>query len=172
MAWTAPRTWVAGEVVTAALLNTHLRDNLLAIGDGVWTAYTPTLTATTTSPTLGSGSSALGRYARLGNTVKYDYKITFGTSGVVAGSGTYLISLPIAPSTAWSNRFVGTGFCIDTSASGMSPVWVLVNGTASQVVMSFPGTWTGGATASVNHLNTVAWAASDEIHGSLTYEAA
>tara|TARA_R110000824_G_scaffold8899_2_gene40378 strand:- start:575 stop:1723 length:1149 start_codon:yes stop_codon:yes gene_type:complete len=27
MAWTAPRTWVAGELVTAALLNTHIRDN-------------------------------------------------------------------------------------------------------------------------------------------------
>jgi len=32
MAWTAPRTWVTGELVTAALLNTHLRDNLLATG--------------------------------------------------------------------------------------------------------------------------------------------
>tara|TARA_Y100000310_G_scaffold298911_1_gene333299 strand:- start:3175 stop:3726 length:552 start_codon:yes stop_codon:yes gene_type:complete len=29
MAWTAPRTWVTAELVTAALLNTHLRDNLL-----------------------------------------------------------------------------------------------------------------------------------------------
>lgn len=28
MAWTTPRTWVAGEIPTAALLNTHLRDNL------------------------------------------------------------------------------------------------------------------------------------------------
>lgn len=28
MAWTAPRTWVTGEVVTASQLNTHLRDNL------------------------------------------------------------------------------------------------------------------------------------------------
>ncbi len=28
MGWTLPRTWVAGETVTAALLNTHLRDNL------------------------------------------------------------------------------------------------------------------------------------------------
>lgn len=26
--WTAPRDWVSGEVVTAALLNTHLRDNM------------------------------------------------------------------------------------------------------------------------------------------------
>jgi hypothetical protein len=28
MAWTAPRTWVTGEVVTASQMNTHLRDNL------------------------------------------------------------------------------------------------------------------------------------------------
>lgn len=26
--WTAPRTWVAGEVVTAAIMNVHVRDNL------------------------------------------------------------------------------------------------------------------------------------------------
>ncbi len=29
MAWTAPRTWATGEVVTAALMNTHVRDNQL-----------------------------------------------------------------------------------------------------------------------------------------------
>jgi hypothetical protein len=28
MAWTTPRTWVSGEIVTAALMNTHVRDNL------------------------------------------------------------------------------------------------------------------------------------------------
>lgn len=27
MAWSTPRTWIAGELLTAALLNTHLRDN-------------------------------------------------------------------------------------------------------------------------------------------------
>ncbi len=32
MAWTAPRTWVVGETVTAALMNTHLRDNLTFLG--------------------------------------------------------------------------------------------------------------------------------------------
>lgn len=31
MSWTAPRSWVVGEVLTAALLNTHLRDNLLVV---------------------------------------------------------------------------------------------------------------------------------------------
>lgn len=29
MAWTAPRTWTAGEVVTGSIQNTHIRDNLL-----------------------------------------------------------------------------------------------------------------------------------------------
>ncbi len=28
MAWTAPRTWVMGEIVTAAMMNTHVRANL------------------------------------------------------------------------------------------------------------------------------------------------
>lgn len=31
MAWTAPRTWVVGELITKTLLDTHLRDNLLAL---------------------------------------------------------------------------------------------------------------------------------------------
>lgn len=31
MTWTTPRTWAVSELVTAALLNAHLRDNLLAL---------------------------------------------------------------------------------------------------------------------------------------------
>ena len=36
MAWTAPRTWVTGELVTASIMNTHVRDNLIAAGEGEW----------------------------------------------------------------------------------------------------------------------------------------
>ncbi len=32
MSWTTPRTWVTGELVTAALMNTHVRDNLIELG--------------------------------------------------------------------------------------------------------------------------------------------
>jgi hypothetical protein len=32
MAWTAPRTWTDGELVTAAIMNPHIRDNQLAMG--------------------------------------------------------------------------------------------------------------------------------------------
>lgn len=31
MSWTTPRTWVSGELVTASLMNTHVRDNLNAL---------------------------------------------------------------------------------------------------------------------------------------------
>lgn len=31
MSWSTPRTWVAGELVTASIMNTHVRDNLLEI---------------------------------------------------------------------------------------------------------------------------------------------
>lgn len=52
MAWTTPKTWTVGEVLTAAGLNTHLRDNLNALrftslGTGTvnntaWTSVTVT----------------------------------------------------------------------------------------------------------------------------------
>lgn len=31
MAWTAPRLWLVGDMADAATLNTHVRDNLLAL---------------------------------------------------------------------------------------------------------------------------------------------
>ena len=31
MVWTAPRTWVTAEIITASLFNTHIRDNSLAL---------------------------------------------------------------------------------------------------------------------------------------------
>jgi hypothetical protein len=33
MGWTTPRTWVVGELVTKTMLDTHLRDNLMALKD-------------------------------------------------------------------------------------------------------------------------------------------
>lgn len=42
MEYTSPRTWVASETVTAALLNTHLRDQLLHIAGTSGFTGTPT----------------------------------------------------------------------------------------------------------------------------------
>ena len=37
MAWSSPRTWTTGEIVTAALMNTHLRDNLNVLNPNSFT---------------------------------------------------------------------------------------------------------------------------------------
>ena len=42
MAWTAPRTWVVGELVTAAIMNTHIRDNQIYLKTQTDLLYTVT----------------------------------------------------------------------------------------------------------------------------------
>lgn len=48
MAWTAPRTWVSSEVVTAAQMNAHIRDNLNAINGFVRKTADESVTSSTT----------------------------------------------------------------------------------------------------------------------------
>lgn len=54
MAWTSPRTWAVGETVTAALMNTHLRDqlNFLAAPPRVHVTNVAGITHTTATSTL------------------------------------------------------------------------------------------------------------------------
>lgn len=49
MAFTTPRTWVAAETVTAALLNTHLRDNLAFLYTQEFGSYTASSTSNVTN---------------------------------------------------------------------------------------------------------------------------
>lgn len=60
MAWSDPRTWVVGEVVTAAQMNAHVRDQFLAIGKWepgdlklTYVTHANATTATLTEPQTG-----------------------------------------------------------------------------------------------------------------------
>lgn len=149
MAWTSPRTWVTGETVTAALLNTHLRDNLNAIGDpGAWTAYTPTWTASTTNPTLSNGT-LVGRYKQIGKTVTAAYELVWGstTSG---GTGGWRFSLPVTPSAAISTwtcagevSISGTRYAIFGVTSGSQ---LILRGPSGDATATSPAAWTSGST--------------------------
>jgi hypothetical protein len=78
MAWTTPRSWVAGEVVTAALLNTHVRDNLTAAPRG-WLGYAQvTANQSTISTEVDLTSLAV--------------TVTVGTSRRIRISGRVLVS--------------------------------------------------------------------------------
>jgi hypothetical protein len=110
----APRTWVVGETVTAALMNQEIRDQFNSFF-GAWTVYAPTWTASTTNPSLGNGTLA-GRYVRIGRTITVAIKLTTGTT-TTYGSGSYRWALPAAASS--SQDVVGTAF-IGDATSGYS----------------------------------------------------
>ena len=48
MGWTNPRTWVAGEKPTAAVMNQHIRDNLLALNGFAQKTADESVTSSTT----------------------------------------------------------------------------------------------------------------------------
>lgn len=87
----APRTWVVGEVVTAATLNQEIRDQINSML-AAWTSYTPTWTAATSNPVLGAGT-LLGRYMKIGRTVLYHINLVTAAD-TTYGSGAYSFALP------------------------------------------------------------------------------
>lgn len=106
MAWTSPRTWVSGEVITAALLNTHVRDNQLELNGtaGAWTAYTPTIQGFT-------GTLVHARYKQHGKTTHVQVRYTI--TGV---TGNLQVGLPIVPQVS-SQTGLGSVLGIDSGVS-------------------------------------------------------
>lgn len=161
MAWTNPRTWAAGEDLTAALLNTHVRDNFKAIGDA-WQSYTPTWSATTTPPTLGNGTRA-GAYIQAGNLIIYRITIVFGSTTAV-GSGFYTFTVPVAAAAGASYQPAGTATLLDSSVPAARPQVASFNNSSSQIVLQdTAGTY-------VAHNAPYAWATNDRIMISGVYE--
>lgn len=164
MAWTSPRTWLAGEKPSAATLNTHIRDNLKAIGDA-WTSYTPTWSAATTNPVLGNGTMT-GRYIAAGKLIIFSISLTMGST-TTFGSGVYTFSYPVAPFDSGNNGNAGiTGFFYD--ASGTKP-WSQIG--VGQTTTAFRLLDTSSNSYSTNAF-PIALANLDKIVIQGTYEAA
>ena len=157
-----PFPFVAGEVLTAADMN----------GIGEWTSYTPVLTATTTNPTLGTGATVIGSYARVQNLIIYNFLITFGTSGFVAGVGDYKVSLPVtanAVSNYYQNSNGQTSF-FDSSANTVyaANAWL---GSTTTLSLLYLQTF-NGILNTVSPTNPVVPAVNDAISGLVIYRAA
>ena len=93
----APRTWVVGEVVTAALVNQEIRDQFNSMF-AAWTAYTPAWTSSGTAPALGNGTLT-GRYMKIGRTVVCHINMATGSTSTY-GTGNYNWSLPFTAANA------------------------------------------------------------------------
>lgn len=157
MAFTTPRTWVAGEKPTAATMNTHIRDNLDALS-GVWTSYTPTIVGTA-SPTLSC------QYAKVNKIVTVEFSITL-TAVVTANLS---MSLPSTAGTA-VNTALGSVEMLDVSA-GVERLGVLeiLSGGAT-VRFSYENATPVRVTAAATTPFT--WASGDQLRGMFTYREA
>lgn len=105
MAWTAPKTWTVGEVLTAANLNLHLRDNLNALapdGAGALPGWNPVVTQSVTP----GQTENYAEYMRLGRLIVALFKITF----TGAGTATNVITLTGLPATAADVSAIGGAF--------------------------------------------------------------
>lgn len=133
MAWTTPRTWVAGEEVTATLLNTHLRDNLRFMHGStlprvrvetaaqetgvtvptcrsvVWqrAAYDPVGVwgggAEVTVPTGGDGVWRVGGAVQMSPSAAYGHSIEVELDGI-GGAGTRLSGAAAQSQTWWTEH--------------------------------------------------------------------
>lgn len=154
MAWTTPRTWVAGELVTATMLNTHIRDNenLLktSINDDGTLKQPPGLT-------LSFNYGDAGRY---NSTVVGSGANTFGPFGLVTTTG--------ASATSSANTTFSLGGGANSDAKLGSPriyfhLFLSVKGTDATSYFGLGGLTVAGAgiTFTGHHAGfKVVWAAS------------
>ena len=80
---------------------------------GAWKTYTPTLTGSTTNPTIGN-SVFDAAYTQFGKTVHVRIKLTLGST-FSAGSGAYSFSLPVTSKSGTDGAI--SGIYIDTSTT-------------------------------------------------------
>ena len=165
MAWTSPRTWVSGEVVTAALMNTHVRDQLLELAGTVgpsYQNYTPTVQSGFTVGT--TGSSLTGRYVVIGKTVHYRALAVLGT-GFTIGTN-WGLSLPVTAASGITHPHV----TVTLTSEGVNNY--LGAATMNTTAILFTGIGASGAGTALSTTSPFTWKATDKITMSGTYEAA
>lgn len=118
--WTAPRTWTAGELITASIMNTHVRDNLDWLKTPVAAIDTSSSVSTTSaSLTDVTGSSITFTTTGLGGVDIYwvgTYSVTSAATMAVAliADGVTVVSLPF--STSLTNYIHNCSFAYHIAA--------------------------------------------------------
>jgi len=161
----APRTWVVGEVVTAALLNQEIRDQLNEMF-AAWTTYTPTWSAATTAPSLGNGT-IIGRHLKVGRRCTAAWILTIGST-TTFGSGAYSFSLPFQVANASVHHF-GNARLV-AAATWIGQTFVSPNGTTA--TCTFPQNSTTTTGASLSGTVPVTLAAGDQLRTQVEYQTA
>lgn len=158
----AYQTFLPGETLAASALQDL----------GEQRTYTPALQATTSNPTLGSGSTTTGDFLLHAGFVTVGFTIQFGSSGVAVGSGTYRVTLPtgLGIDADWQdNRALGQCFASDSSAGAGGFYFFFIRASSSSPDTVVFGTSASPSVAVTNAAPFIP-AASDYYRGSFTYK--
>lgn len=160
----SPRTWVVGEVVSAAIMNQEIRDQFNSMF-GAWTVYTPTWTAST-NPSLGNGTLT-GRYMKIGRTVLCEIILTTGST-TTYGSGQYAFGLPVQAASSGVDA-IGSA----RLTAGATYIGTTFTASGSQTaVPTFPGSSTPATGANMTPTAPATLAAGHVLRLTVVYEAA
>lgn len=150
MAWTSPKTWTANDVLTAADMNTYIRDNTKAITE--WSTYTPSWTATGGTPTVGNGTLT-GSYILAGDLMILRIQLVIGNTSTLGTTTVWRFSLPSGTSGSGFNVTAGSAY--DSSANTTFMVGAFVaSGTSVAGVNTHNG-------LNVGYLLPFTWAQND-----------
>jgi hypothetical protein len=85
-----------------------------------WTAYNPTWTSDSGTPSINNGS-LVGRYKQIGKTVFFNLKLTYGST-TTGGSGAWMFGLPV---TAYNDNYQ---FAVSILNNGLAWYGAIANG--------------------------------------------
>lgn len=139
---------------------------------GAWRSYVPVLGATVTPPTLGTGGLQQGHYSASDGHVVGDVFILFGSAGVAAGSGSYVVDLPVTSRRPGGGDFAGAagvGWVWDSSANSMCTAVLRPDAGGNVAIIYITG---AAGTFQVGSTTPWTWGAGDAMGFSLSYEAA
>ncbi|MFD3741575.1 hypothetical protein [Streptomyces sp. NPDC058629] len=159
-----PRTWTVGEVVSATMLNTEIRDQFNSML-AAWTAFTPTWTGTTTNPSFGN-AVVTARYMKIGRSCRVRWDIVMGST-TTYGSGGWSFGLPFA--AAGAGVQIGGAHAFQSQRVAGQ---VIVAAGASVCTPFFP---TSGSPANLSWVGPtvpLTWAAGGRFVAELEYETA
>lgn len=111
MSWTTPRTWVAAELVTAAIGNTHWRDNLNYLYD---TLLTPRVGGTTSSATPTPDADAQDQYSLTALATNPTFGAPTGTPKNAQNLVIRIKDNGVARTLAWNAVYAAGGAALPT----------------------------------------------------------
>lgn len=144
MAWTAPRTWADPEVVDAAIMNAHIRDNFLNIGQHQFVRKTAQEQRSNTATFADDSELVLP----LRTAQTWEWELRFNASGSAGGAFKWQVTAPSGSTgTFFSMPLAGTAFgdadisypggTTGTSSTDTCMAWGIVTTTSTAGNLAF-----------------------------------